>query len=65
MVVAPFSLKGELQGAMSSGGPVSTIKVCKEQTLAIARANSKVPDWEIGRINLTLRNPALNALYAW
>ena len=24
-----------------------------------------MPDWEIGRINLKLRNPALNALYAW
>ncbi len=59
------TLKGELQGAISSGGPVSAIQVCKERAPAIARTLSEKSGWEVGRTSLKLRNPALNAPDAW
>lgn len=59
------TLKGELQGAISSGGPVSAIQVCKERAPAIAQTLSEKSGWEVGRTSLKLRNPALNAPDAW
>jgi hypothetical protein len=59
------TLKGELQGAISSGGPVSAIQVCKERAPAIAKTLSERSGWEVGRTSLKLRNPALNGPDAW
>jgi hypothetical protein len=59
------TLKGELQGAISSGGPVSAIQVCKERAPAIAQTLSEKSGWEVGRTSLKLRNPASNAPDAW
>ena len=58
-------LKGELQGAIKSGGPVSAISVCKERAPAIAEELSGASGWEVGRTSLKLRNPALNAPDEW
>jgi len=57
-------LKGELQGAMKSGGPVKAIAVCKDAAPAIAREQSQRPGLSIGRTSLRLRNPA-HAPDAW
>jgi hypothetical protein len=59
------SLKGELQGAIAAGGPVSAIGVCRDRAPAIARELSDSSGWEVGRTSLKLRNPALNAPDDW
>jgi hypothetical protein len=59
------TLKGELQGAISSGGAVSAIQVCKDRAPAIAQTLSEKSGWEVGRTSLRLRNPALTAPDAW
>ena len=59
------TLKDELQGAITSGGPVSAIQVCKERAPTIAQMLSEKSGWEVGRTSLKLRNPALNAPDAW
>jgi hypothetical protein len=57
-------LKGELQGAMKSGGPGKAIEVCNQVAPAIAEAHSERSGWQVGRTSLKLRNPA-NAPDAW
>jgi len=59
------SLKGELEAAISAGGPASAISVCKERAPAIAESLSEKSGWELGRTSLKLRNPELNAPDAW
>lgn len=51
-------LQGELKAAMSAGGPVSAISVCKEAAPAIARDISEQTGWQVGRTSHRLRNPA-------
>ena len=58
-------LKGELQGAIKEGGPVSAIAVCQKRAPAIAQELSEKTGWEVGRTSLRLRNPALNAPDNW
>jgi hypothetical protein len=58
------SLKGELQGAMKSGGPVKAIQVCNSKAPGIARDMSHSEGWDIGRTSLKLRNP-MNQPDAW
>jgi len=67
VLVKEFSsaLKGELQGAISAGDPLSAIAVCKERAPAIAQSLSEKSGWEVGRTSLKLRNPALNAPDPW
>ena len=57
-------LKGELQAAMQSGGPVNAVQVCRQRAPAIAAELSESSGWEVGRTSLKLRNPA-NAPDAW
>jgi hypothetical protein len=56
-VVKEFSkkLKGELQTAMKSGGPIAAIKVCNEQATLIAQELSKKLGWDIHRTSLKPR----------
>ena len=58
------SLKGELQAAMKSGGPVEAIAVCNERAPAIAAAQSAEHNLRVGRTSLKVRNPG-NAPDAW
>lgn len=58
-------LKGELQSAIQTGGPVSAIAVCKDRAPAIAQDLSAKSGWEVGRTSLKLRNPALNSPDDW
>jgi len=57
-------LKGELQGAMKSGGPVKAINVCKESAPVIAKSLSDKYGWKVARTSLKTRN-ATNAADAW
>ena len=65
-VVKAFAkrLKGELIGAMKSGGPVSAIAVCNSAAPAISEEASESSGWQVGRTALKLRNPA-NAPDDW
>ncbi len=51
-------LKGELQSAMKSGGPVRAIEVCQVKAPAIASELSKKKGWHVARTSLKTRNPA-------
>jgi len=66
LVVKEFmgQLKGELQTAMKTGGPVNAINVCKEQAPVIAQNLSDKHGWKVARTSLKVRNPA-NAPDAW
>ena len=52
------TLKGELQKAMKSGGPVNAIGVCQEVAPAIASDISEETGWEVYRTSLKPRNVA-------
>ena len=57
-------LKGELQKAMKSGGPVAAIGVCNLQAMPITDQVSQSHGAKISRTSLKLRNPK-NAPSAW
>jgi len=59
------TLKGELQSAMKSGGPINAVGVCQERAPAIAAALAEQSGWEVGRTSLKTRNTALNAPDLW
>jgi hypothetical protein len=57
-------LKAALQEAMSTGGPVAAIDVCKEHAPAISSELSRESGASIGRTSLRFRNPT-NAPDEW
>ena len=57
-------LKGELQTAMKSGGPVKAINVCKESAPFIAKSLSDKYGWKVARTSFKNRNPS-NAPDNW
>ena len=57
-------LKAALQEAMSAGGPVAAIDVCKDRAPAIASELSRESGASIGRTSLRFRNPG-NAPDEW
>ena len=57
-------LKGELQQAMQSGGPVRAIEICRTRAPVIAGSLSQKTGWRVARTSLKYRNPA-NAPDAW
>jgi hypothetical protein len=58
------ALKGELVGALESGGPVEAIAVCNERAPALAEETAADSGWRVARTSLKLRNPD-NAPDAW
>jgi hypothetical protein len=60
-----MTLKGELEAAVKSGGPVKAIVVCKERAPAIAADLSTRAGWDITRVSLKVRNPQMGAPDAW
>ncbi len=48
-------LKGKLQAAMKSGGPIAAINVCNEQAPLIAKELSEKSGWDIHRTSLKPR----------
>ncbi|WP_420429519.1 Tll0287-like domain-containing protein [Algiphilus sp.] len=59
------TLQGELQSAMRSGGPVEAIRVCREVAPAIAAQLSRTSGWQVKRVSLKVRNPAIGLPDAW
>lgn len=57
-------LKGHLEKAMKSGGPVSAIGVCNQIAPTVAQEQSDKHGWKVGRTSLRLRNPG-NAPDVW
>ena len=57
-------LKGELQKAMKSGGPVHAIEVCNRKAPEIAQKVSASTGWQVARTSLKNRSPA-NAPQPW
>lgn len=51
------SLKGDLQAAIKSGGPVEAIEVCSDKAPAIAASLSSAHDMQVSRTSLKFRNP--------
>ena len=51
------TLGGELKGAMTSGGPVAAIGVCKERAPRIAAEAAQRTGMQIKRVSLKNRNP--------
>jgi septation ring formation regulator EzrA len=57
-------LKGTLQAAMKSDGPIKAISVCNEQAPKLAQKVSDEKGMEVARTSLKIRNE-LNAPDAW
>lgn len=57
-------LKGELKGALKSGGPLKAIEVCNLKAQTIASGLSEKHGWKISRTSLKPRNAA-NAPDSW
>jgi hypothetical protein len=58
------ALKGELQAAMKTGGPVNAIGVCNLKAPEIANQLSQKSGWQLARTSLMLRNQE-NAPDVW
>lgn len=58
-------LGGELQKQLASGGPESTISVCREKAPAIASEMSRKTGWRVTRVSLKVRNPLLGTPDEW
>lgn len=49
-------LKTELSAAMSKGGPIQGVEVCRLRAAPIAKNISQGSGWEVGRTSLKVRN---------
>lgn len=59
------ALQGELKGAMAEGGPVNAVHVCRDVAPAIAAQLSRESGWQVRRVSLQVRNPAIGMPDAW
>ncbi|MEZ5535526.1 MAG: DUF3365 domain-containing protein [Thiolinea sp.] len=59
------TLKGELQQAMKSGGPVNALSVCNTKAPEIASAVSAEKNLQVSRVSLKNRNPDMGKPNAW
>ena len=59
------TLKGELQQAMKSGGPVNALSVCNTKAPEIAAAVSAEKNLQVSRVSLKNRNPDMGKANAW
>ena len=50
-------LQGELKSALKAGGPVTAVRVCKEEAPEIGASLSEQSGWQVGRTSLKTRNP--------
>ncbi len=58
-------LKGAMKREMSKGGPLETIKVCRELAPKIANRLSREHGWRVTRVGTRVRNPLLGMPDAW
>lgn len=59
-----MQLQAELKAALSDGGPINAITVCKEEAPQIASELSRLSGAKVGRTSLRSRN-AINAPESW
>jgi len=59
------ALQGELKTAMRDGGPVNALHVCRDVAPAIATKLARESGWQVRRVSLRVRNPALGMPDAW
>lgn len=66
-IVARFQqeLGGRLAAAMSQGGPVRAVDVCKTEAPAIAARLSRETGWQVKRVGTRVRSPASGLPDAW
>ena len=58
-------LQGKLQAAMTDGGPIAAIDVCKSAAPEIASRLSRESGWQIRRVGTRVRNPLTGIPDAW
>ena len=59
------ALKGELEAAMKTGGPVAAMSVCQIKAPELAKAISAEQGMAIKRVSLKNRNPVMGAANEW
>lgn len=59
------TLKGELQKAMKSGGPINALEVCNTRAPEIAAAVSADKNFQVSRVSLKNRNAEMGKANAW
>ena len=59
------ALKGELEAAMKTGGPVAAMSVCQIKAPELAKAISAEQGMAVKRVSLKNRNPVMGAANAW
>lgn len=59
------TLQHELKTAMSEGGPANAVQVCRDVAPAIAGKLARESGWQVRRVSLRVRNPALGMPDAW
>lgn len=59
------TLQSELVAAMADGGPVNAVHVCRDVAPAIAAELSRESGWQVRRVSLQVRNPAIGMPDAW
>jgi hypothetical protein len=59
------TLKGELEAAMKTGGPVEAMSICNTKAPAIAEAVSATTGMNISRVSLKNRNPDVGKANDW
>ncbi|PWQ96599.1 Tll0287-like domain-containing protein [Leucothrix pacifica] len=59
------TLKGELQSAMKSGGPVNAMDVCNTKAPEIAKSVSADKNMAVSRVSLQNRNPVMGKANDW
>lgn len=59
------TLKGELQKAIKSGGPVNALAVCNTRAPEIAGSVSIDKNLQVSRVSLKNRNPAMGKANTW
>lgn len=66
-IVARFQheLGGRLAAAMSAGGPVRAIEVCRTDAPTIAAALSRETGWQVKRVGTRVRSPMTGLPDAW
>ena len=58
-------LQAELKGAMQRGGPLEAITVCRDIAPSMAAQLSRDTGWQVRRVSLRARNPAIGLPDAW
>lgn len=59
------TLKGELEAAMQTGGPIPALSICNLKAPEIAKAVSSESGMQVSRVSLKNRNPTMGQPTVW